>query len=69
MVKGEKQGNLLIVRAVLAVRQGVRGGHRVLGLQCEGMSTVGSVHADDKESDYGKGQRLPTRFYDVVLDG
>lgn len=66
--KGEKRGDLLIVRAVLAVRKGVRGGHRVLGLQCEGMSTVGYVFADDKESYRVKNLGFSTRFYDVALD-
>lgn len=67
--KGEKRGNLLIVRAVLAVRKGVRGAYRVLGLQCEGMSTVGYVYADDKEAYYVKYQGFSASFYDVALDG
>lgn len=61
---GKKPGNLLIVRAVIAVRQGKAGKFRVLGLQCEGMSTIGYVYAEDKYLEiYGE---LPN-FHDVAL--
>ena len=69
MDKREKRGHLLIVGAVVAVRKSIGGDYRVLGLQCEGMSTVGYVYVDDKESYRVKQLGLSTGFYDVGLEG
>ena len=68
-VSGEKPGNLLIVRAVVAEREEIRRRYRVLGLQCEGMSMIGYVYADDKDSVRVKRYGRRVNYWDVALGG
>ena len=68
--KGEKRKGLLIVKSVVAVRDGTTGEYRVLGLQCEGMSKLGYVYSDDRDAFYHKNSWGPPGilFHDVGLE-
>ena len=67
--KGDKRSGLLIVKSVVAVRDGTLDDYRVLGLQCEGMSKLGYVYSDDRDSSYRKyNPQSAIRFDDVALE-
>ena len=66
LAKREKGNGLLIVKTEVAVRIGTRGEYRVLGLQCEGMSKLGYVYCDDRDTDNRKTNWEDGVWYDDV---
>ena len=72
--KGDKRNGLLIVKSVVAVRDGTLDDYRVLGMQCEGMSELGYVYSDDRDAFYRTSRTLISnwqgaiRFDDVALE-